>query len=439
VNQRLLFTTTMLLLGSALSCLYADSVTSVNPAWILLPNSVGPNTGTWALAANLANCGVENEPTCEPTGDFIVDHPFTGGLGYYVIIDNDNNPVQRLLSGPCLKPAPELGGPDTCISDYVIITNTGPGGTGEIKFYSDPNIFPDVTGLTNLGVLCSENSSVTSAGPPFGCVGTFHLTTTDGSAITVDAASDSEVVFDPFGFNFDSSDQIRFTGITPIGPVATQEDDVPYQVRYTSNLSYADSAVIITNTGASATAVNPVTAALNGNLCVNVYTFSPDEQLISCCSCHVTPNAVWSLSARNDLISNTLTPGVPTSVVVKLLASLAGPAGSSGPGTATSPTCNAATVTATGATGSANLVTPGLGAWGTTVHALGTSAVLPAGGTTPPAGTSLAVVETPFTPATLSAAELTRITTLCGFIQGNGTGFGICKACRFGGLGSVSQ
>jgi hypothetical protein len=216
-------------------------------------------------------------------------------------------------------------------------------------------------------------------------------------------------------------------------------DDVPFQVRYASNLSYADSAVIFTNTGASATAVNPVTQALNGNMCVNVYTFSPDEQLISCCSCHVTPNALWSLSARSDLISNTLTPGVPTSIVVKLVASLAGPFGASGPGTTTGPTCNAATVVAGAPAGTANSVASGLAAWGTTIHALGALVVLPPGGTTPPAGTTLSLTETEFTPATLSTAELARLTTLCGFIQGNGTGFGICKGCRFGGLVPVQQ
>jgi len=213
-------------------------------------------------------------------------------------------------------------------------------------------------------------------------------------------------------------------------------DDVPFQVRYASNLSYADSAVIFTNTGASATAVNPVTQALNGNMCVNVYTFSPDEQLVSCCSCYVTPNALFSLSARSDLISNTLTPGVPTSIVVKLVATLAGPAGASGPGPTTAPTCNPAPALA----GTAGFpIAPGLAAWGTTVHALGPSSVLPPGGTTPPAGTTLSVTETGFTAATLSAAELTRLNTLCGFIQGNGSGFGICKSCRFGGLVPVQQ
>ena len=169
--------------------------------------------------------------------------------------------------------------------------------------------------------------------------------------------------------------------------------DGPFQVRYASNLQIGDSIINITNSGAT-----------GGNICANVYTFSPDEQLISCCSCTVTPNALVSLSANSDLVSNTLTPAHPTSIVIKLL-------GSTG-------TCNAA---APGALAS------GLLAWGTTLHS--SSAV--AGGNF---GT-----ETAFSPATLSAGELARITSFCGFIQANGSGFGICSSCRLGGLGAVSR
>jgi hypothetical protein len=170
--------------------------------------------------------------------------------------------------------------------------------------------------------------------------------------------------------------------------------DIPFQVRYASNLNFGDAVVNIMNTGAN-----------NGaNICANVYTFSPDEQLISCCSCVVTPNALVSLSARNDLISNTLTPAVPTSIVIKVLAS------------AQSGSCNAATPGAQ---------VNGLAAWGTTLHVIA------------PVGN--AVTETRFTPANLSASELARITSFCGFIQANGSGFGICSSCRLGGLGADKQ
>lgn len=218
-----------------------------------------------------------------------------------------------------------------------------------------------------------------------------------------------------FTFTGNSINQFEdgiFVTPTRISETNVREDS-PFQVRYASNLPIGDSVVNVTNTGANSTVSSP---NQNGNLCVNVYTFSPDEQLISCCSCLVTPNALISLSARNDLISNTLTPGVPTSIVIKLLASA---------GT-TAASCNASTV----GTGT-NLPVTGMAAFGTTIHALPVTSGTPA--------TTYGETETRFSTATLSAAELTRISNLCGFIQTNGSGFGICKSCRFGGLGAVEQ
>jgi len=171
-----------------------------------------------------------------------------------------------------------------------------------------------------------------------------------------------------------------------------------FQIRYAANLNVGDSVVNLSNAGTQA-ADHPA-----GNICANVYVFDPDEEMISCCSCLVTPNALNSLSARNDLIGNTLTPGVPNSIVVKLLATT--PIGG---------TCNPSSPTAS------NLA-PGLRAWGTTPHALPTTPI------------TYATTETPFSPAVLSASELNRLSSFCGFIQGDASGFGICKSCRPGGL-----
>jgi hypothetical protein len=186
--------------------------------------------------------------------------------------------------------------------------------------------------------------------------------------------------------------------------------DSPFQVRYASNLNVGDSVVNITNTGARGAGLAAGTsAAVTGAICANVYAFSPDEQMVSCCSCPVTPNGLVSLSAQRDLISNTLTPAVPTSIVIKVLASV--PVGGSCAGSAASP----------------GAITPGLAAWGTTLH----TNTSPSGG--------FAVTETAFTPSTLSAGELARLTALCTFINANGSGFGICSSCRLGGLGAVTR
>ena len=194
--------------------------------------------------------------------------------------------------------------------------------------------------------------------------------------------------------------------------MAAFSQDGPFQIRYAANLTSGDSVINITNSGANGASLNgPGFGGPAGNICVNVYAFSPDEQLISCCSCLITPNGLASLSVNSDLVSNTLTGVRPNSVVVKLVGTGAGAAF-----TGTSCTNSAAIA------GSATFpLAPGMIAWGTTVHA---------------APVGLAVTETAFSNATLSAAELASITNRCVNIVGNGSTFGICRSCRVGGLAS---
>ena len=182
-----------------------------------------------------------------------------------------------------------------------------------------------------------------------------------------------------------------------------------FLIRYAANLTSGDAVINITNTGANGASLNgPGFGGAVGNICVNVYAFSPDEQLVSCCSCLITPNGLVSLSLNQDLISNTLTGVRPNSVVVKLVNTLAGN------GAGASCTNSAALA------GSAVFPTAGGSlAFGTTVHAGA------------PGGS---VTETPFLKATLSPAELASITNRCANIIGNGSTFGICRSCRAGGL-----
>lgn len=196
--------------------------------------------------------------------------------------------------------------------------------------------------------------------------------------------------------------------------------DGPFQIRYAANLNLGDAVVDITNTGARGAGLDAGTSAsVTGAICANIYTFSPDEQMISCCSCPVTPNGLVSLSAQQDLISNTLTPAVPTSIVIKLLGST--PVGGSCASSAEAP----------------GALASGLLAWGTSVHASNTITLDRKGN--PQTTTTKSVTETPFLNGTLSAGELTRLTQLCTFINANGSGFGICRSCRLGGLGPVGQ
>jgi hypothetical protein len=188
--------------------------------------------------------------------------------------------------------------------------------------------------------------------------------------------------------------------------------DRPYHVGYASNLNVGDAMINITNTGAMGASLQSGTSAsITGSICANVYAFSPDEQMVSCCSCPVTPNGLRSLSANRDLGNDTLTPAVPTSMVIKLLSTIAEG------GSCTNSAANVTTLT------------PAFGmvAWGTTVH----SAV------TPPASGQQAgpwtITEHAFVPSTMSTGELNRLATLCTFILANGSGYGVCRSCQLSG------
>ncbi len=192
-----------------------------------------------------------------------------------------------------------------------------------------------------------------------------------------------------------------------------------FQLGYAANLNIGDSVVNLTNAGYYG---GPLGAGTTGNICANVYVFDPQEEEIGCCACLVTPNGLNSLSVKSDLISNNLTPAVPTSVVIKLVAT--SPALIGGASTVCNPSIAGAGVNTV--TPTPNTLAPGLTAWGSTL------APSASPGTFGPIGV-------PFRNKILSISELTGLTSLCNFIQANGTGFGICKSCRLGALGGAKQ
>jgi len=176
--------------------------------------------------------------------------------------------------------------------------------------------------------------------------------------------------------------------------------DDRFQITYAANLNVGDSVLNFTNSGAT------VSSGASQNLCANLYTFDPAEELISCCGCSITPNALTTVSVVSALLSNPLTPAIPTGAVIKIVAT-------------SDATCNPATPTT---------LAHGVLAWSTTLHQ-NTSTATP----------TYSVTELPFEFATLSAAELAHVSSTCGFIQANGTGFGLCKGCASGGLGASTS
>jgi hypothetical protein len=187
-----------------------------------------------------------------------------------------------------------------------------------------------------------------------------------------------------------------------------------FQVRYAANLDKGESYIDIVNAGSNgAPLLGPNFGSTVGNLCVNVYAFSPDEEMIACCSCLITPGGVVSLGVKQDLLANTVSSAPPTSAVVALMATLAG-----GDGTGTSCSNSAAIVSDPAS---------GMVAWGTTLHATQTVGVYQ-------------TAETPFLVATLSQSsqnqndELHSLTGRCASIVGNASGNGTCASCRPGAL-----
>lgn len=201
-----------------------------------------------------------------------------------------------------------------------------------------------------------------------------------------------------------------FTNETAPLPPASARIHVgaPFQVSYFPNLRRGDGVINATNPG-SLGADRPAgsSASTTGAICLNVYAFAPDEQMVACCSCPVTPNGLVTLSAQRDIVSNAFTSTAPASIVVKLLASI--PDNGSCQGSAA-------------VAHEANLASS-LNAWGTKIHELGAEAK---------------VTETAFLPATLSAGELNRMTRLCSVISASDRGYGICGSCRLGAMGGGS-
>jgi len=58
-----------------------------------------------------------------------------------------------------------------------------------------------------------------------------------------------------------------------------------------------------------------------GDLCANIYVFTSDQEMVECCSCFVSPNALRTLNIDVDLTSNPLTARAPHAGLIKIVSS----------------------------------------------------------------------------------------------------------------------
>lgn len=225
------------------------------------------------------------------------------------------------------------------------------------------------------------------------------------------------------------------TGFGPNGVTVNQNVPDAYQVKTIANtmpptgVSFpAGSGYIdLTNAGAlGADLFGPGLGPKTGYICANIYAFSADEQLVSCCHCPLSPNSGWSITG-SDIVKTTLTGTNPTSLTVKILFTIPGAnattAGVNTQASFTGQVCNSANT----ALGAANLA-PGGRAWAVTAHTLPTSTA---------AAPVFGISEAAFAKADLSPGELASILNRCANIVGNGSGAGVCKTCSAGVLGAT--
>lgn len=154
---------------------------------------------------------------------------------------------------------------------------------------------------------------------------------------------------------------------------AQQQPPDAYQIGTASNLWTTNTIVNLSN-------------ASTANLCLNTFVYRNDNTFIGCCSTLLKPGQQYVMSTENLFPTSLSFDLPPNAVAIKLVGSTT----LFGNGT-----CNPS--------------------WPDTLDKLAT-------------GLRASIKSVPFDRLQLSAPELVQMSLFCGFIQANGSGFGICRS-----------
>jgi hypothetical protein len=199
--------------------------------------------------------------------------------------------------------------------------------------------------------------------------------------------------------------------MSPIGLAQnpTNLDAGPYMIGFYTgaNQGLPDAQMHIVNPGSTGGTGNPnnspAAIPAGGDICANVYVFTSDQQMISCCSCKISPNGMQGFSLATDLLGSPLTSIVPIAGAIKVLSSASG--GSPGNLPPPAPGALAAANTACDA-GTFYQPTGQLQTWITHVRTLGAAF-----------GAPDSVTEIPFSGVRLSESEYDKLVQTCFAIE----------------------
>jgi len=251
----------------------------------------------------------------------------------------------------------------------------------------------------------SGNVTVSLSGLPSGV-------TASESSVTISAGSSEPVTFSAAINAKPISASVAFQGTS--GSINHSTDatvevmsDAVFSTTYFSNADtsgVADGTVQIVNPGIQST------PSTTGTMCANIYVFDENQEMKECCSCPITANGAITLSVNTNLTSN---PTPPTTF----------------PNNQGTISVVPGTIPSTGLCDASNVVAaPDLNVWSThTAYGLsGTTATFP-------------VVETPAADLALSGSALTDFVTVCGDIEANDSGAGMCTCGSTSGGDALRQ